>query len=579
MDLGVSGLASGFDWRSLVDKLVQVERAPEQQLVRSQNTIEQKKVAYGSIKTELGILQNRLAALKDPDTFDSRTAQASDSSVASVTAAAGAPQGQFTFNFTQLAAAAKLNGASDIASGIAVSNDVSGVVLSSAGFSKAITAGTFTVNGAQITVDTSQSLQDVFTSIQTATGGDVTGSYDSTADEITFSAASGSLTLGSATDTSNFLQVAKLYNNGTGSVTSAAALGGIKAASTLATGNFATAVDDGGSGAGVFKINGVEISYSTTADSLNNVITRINDSGAGVIATYDSVNDRVVLTNKSTGDVGISVQDVTGNFAAATGLATGTLERGKNLLYTINGGGTLTNQTNTITEDSSGITGLTVDALSQKSVTVTVGSDTSKAKTAIQDFITEYNKIQSLIDTNTASSTDSNGKVTAGTLTGESDAEEIANKLRSITYGKVDGFSDVMNQLADLGIETNGNDNSIAVTDGDSLDAALTNNMEAVKKFFTDSTNGIAVSLNKYLDSTIGDDGTLATKDTGLSKQISDIDTQIADMERFIQSDQERMIASFVNMESVQAQINQQLQFLAQRFGTSGATPTPASTS
>ena len=38
------------------------------------------------------------------------------------------------------------------------------------------------------------------------------------------------------------------------------------------------------------------------------------------------------------GDIGISVEDVTGNFAAATGLTGGTVERGKNLLYTVNGG-------------------------------------------------------------------------------------------------------------------------------------------------------------------------------------------------------------------------------------------------
>ena len=42
-----------------------------------------------------------------------------------------------------------------------------------------------------------------------------------------------------------------------------------------------------------------------------------------------------MLTNNTTGDVGISAQDVTGNFLAATGLAGGTLQSGQNLLYTL----------------------------------------------------------------------------------------------------------------------------------------------------------------------------------------------------------------------------------------------------
>ena len=71
------------------------------------------------------------------------------------------------------------------------------------------------------------------------------------------------------------------------------------------------------------------------------VIKRINDSQAGVSASYDSANDRFLLTNKATGDLGMALEDVTGNFLAATGLSSGTLTRGNDLLYTVNGGGTI----------------------------------------------------------------------------------------------------------------------------------------------------------------------------------------------------------------------------------------------
>jgi flagellar hook-associated protein 2 len=571
MDLGISGLVSGFDWRSFIEQIVEVERAPQQRLLLEQNVMEQRKNAYSAIKTQLAVLQNRLADLKNPELFESRLGQVSDEDIASVVLGSGAPLGKFTFNFTQLATAAKLSGTANIGRPISSTNDVSGVALSSAGFATAVTEGTFTVNGEQVTVALTDSLQDVFTAIETAAGGSVAATYDSTTDAITLSSTSGEIILGSATDTSNFLRVAKLFNNGTGSITSSGSLGSVNRNAALASGNFTTAIDDGGAGAGAFTINGVEINFSATADTLNDVINRINDSDAGVTASYDQVNDRLFLTNKETGDVGVSVEDVTGNFAAATGLLGGTLARGKNLLYTVNGGGTLISQSNTITEESSGIAGLNLTALDESSVEVTVTADTDKVKSAIESFVEEYNKAQSIIETNTASSTDEKGKVTAGTLANESEAIDIAAKLRATAYSVINAFAAEMNQLADIGIVTNGNDNSLKISNEEALDAALAGNLDGLRELFADETNGVAVRLNAYLESTVGEDGTLADKDGVLAEQIADVDTQVADLERIVQSNRERLIQSFVAMETAQAQINQQLQFLLQRFGGSSA--------
>ena len=43
-------------------------------------------------------------------------------------------------------------------------------------------------------------------------------------------------------------------------------------------------------------------------------------SAAGVNASYDSLNNRFVLANKTTGNLAITMQDNTGNFLGATGL-------------------------------------------------------------------------------------------------------------------------------------------------------------------------------------------------------------------------------------------------------------------
>ena len=566
--LAISGLASGFDWQSLVSQLVQVERAPETQLQNQQSTIQQQNNALGSIKTELSVLQNAVNVLKDPSFFGSRTALSSDTTLASATAAAGTAVGAYSFTVSQLASAAMLQGATGAGAALSSSSDVSSLTLSSAGFATAVTAGTFTVNGKQVQVDPSDTLQGLFDKISAATGGAVTASYSATganADKITLSSGSP-IVLGSATDTSNFLQVAKLSNNGSGTVTSAASLGAVKTTGALSQANFATPISDGGSGAGAFIINGVTISFNASADSVANVISRINDSAAGVVANYDPTNNRFTLTNKNTGDVGIFVQDVTGNFMTAAGLTGGALVRGNNLLYTVNSGPQLSSQSNTLAADSSGITGLSVTALAKGTFNVTVGSDTSKIKTAITNLVTEYNKVQSVINTQTASTTDSTGKVTAGLLAGDQDTETLTSTLRGLLTGAVSTISGQPLNLDSLGYISNGNDDSLSSADLSGLDSALATNLSGLKDLFTNSSSGLAVKLSSFLDATVGDGGSLVTHQANLTKQSTDIDTQIGNIEKQVLVYQQNLTDEFVAMETAEAKINQQMQYLQSAF-------------
>ncbi|MBI5385797.1 MAG: flagellar filament capping protein FliD [Verrucomicrobia bacterium] len=565
MDLGLSGLASGFDWKSFVEQIVQVERVPQQRLYSEQSVLAQRNNAYSSLKTQLSTLQTRVEALSDGDLFDQRLSTASDTTLASASATADTPLGDYAISVTQFATAASLRGTDNPGARLSASSDVSGVVVGTAPLATPITAGNFTIDGKQVAVESTDTLQQVFDKISTATSGSVTASYNSATDQITLSKASGELVLGSATDTSNFLQATKLWNSGGSSATSGSALGVVKLGSALSEANFGTAV----SGAsGEFKINGVSITWANT-DTVVQVLGRINDSEAGVTATYDWTNDRFMLTNETTGDVGVAVEDVTGNFLAAAGLSGGTFQRGKDLLYSINGGATLHSRSNSITEATSGIEGLSVELLTTTlgtepsvdfSVSVTV--DTSKSKQAIKDFLTEYNKVQSMIDSYTASSTDSKGKVTAGILASESDASSIASSLRSTLFGQVTGLSGALDHLADLGIDSSGDDNSLKLEDESVLDTALAENIEDVKDLFSNSTAGLAVQLSEFLDSTIGDDGSLVAHQDTITKQISDIDTQMADLERLVQANKARLTDSFIAMETAQAQINQQLTFL-----------------
>ena len=565
--LAITGLASGVDWSSVITVLANAERAPETQWQQKQTAINAQNSAFDTIKGDLADLQADIQALQDPTLYSGVTAQSSNSDVATATAATGAAPGTYSFNISQLATSAKINGLAGISSVISPDGDLSAVTLGTAGFSTPITAGSFSVNGAQVTVATTDSLQQVFNKISAATNGNVTASYDATTDEITLASGDNSeIILGSAADTSNFLQVAQLYNNGTGSVTSASALGTVQLGGSMSAADLATAITDGGSGAGQFTINGVAINYDASSDSIQNVLDRINNSAAGVTAAYDPVNDRFTLTNKTTGDIGISLQDVTGNFLAATGLSGGTLQHGQNLLYTLNGGSQqLVSQSNTITQASSGIKGISVTAAQTGSVTVTASNDTSKISTAIQQFVTDYNAVQNAIASQQIVTTSSANKVTPGVLTGDQTANGIASSLRSLVTASVPGLSGALNMLSNFGIQTNGQDNTLAV-DTDALNSALSGNLNNVQTLFADPTSGLGTLINNYLNATIGDDGTLTNHQASLTQQSSDITTQIANLENKITADTQLWTAEFQAMEQAQSQANQQLTYLSQQI-------------
>ena len=573
MELGLSGLASGFDWRTLVNQLADVERSPQKRLRAEQGTLFNRNNAFGSIKTQLSVLKNRTDNLSSNDVLQARKATVSDSTILSATASAGTASGTYAFNVTQLATASKTAGALGVGANLYSSTNVSSGTLASKGFNPPISAGTITVDGKQITIDpTVDTLKDVFDRIDAATTSNIKGSYDATTDTITLKRLGGggaSLVVGSATDTSNFLSVARLSNNGTNELVSASSLGSVTPANALSSANFQTTVSDGGAGTGEFKINGVSIAFNASSDSVQNLMDRINASAAGVNMSYDRVNDQFTLTNKVTGNLGVAVEDVTGNFLAAAGLVTGSsFIAGNDALFTINGGSELSSHSNSLTEETTGIDGLSIALLKTGTSTLSLASDTSAIKGAIKNFIEDYNRAQSTIDSLTSSSTDSAGKVTRSTLAGDTDANEIASKLRAISYNQATGLTGTLNSLAKIGIDTNGDSDQLTLNDETALDDAIANHLSELKNLFNDPDKGIATQLNAYLEKMIGDDGAVITKQDALTKQSSEIDIQVTDLEKRVQSNRQRLIDSFVQMETAQQTINQQLKFLQQRFGT-----------
>jgi flagellar hook-associated protein 2 len=553
-------------------------------LENQQTTLQSQNTALGTIISALKTVQSDVTALQQDSLYDARSTSVGDSTVLSATADDSTGTGTYTFDIGQLATASVQNGATNISGALNSSSNVSNLVLANANFSQPITAGTITVDGQQITISTSETLQQVFNDISTATGGAVTASYggSNNPDEITLSSSSP-ITLGSTTDTSNFLQVAQLYNPNTPpptastyTITSANPLGSVQLNATLANANLAAPITGDSSGDGSFTINGVTFNYNINTDTINGLLNEINSSKTGVVASFDNIGNRFVLTNASTGNLGISLQDgANSNFLAATGISGGKLTAGSNLEYSINGGGQRVSYSNTIDDTSSGITGLTVTALKGGTTAVQVQANTSSLSSAITQLVTDYNTAQSDISNETAISTSSTGTTTAAPLATDPNVMNLGTQLREAIFGQASGLSGSINQLAQLGFSTNGADNTIAQSDPTALANALGNNLSAVQDFFTNSTNGLTATLGATLTGLIGSDfvvgskGTLVTEQSNLSTQYSNLTTQINQIQQYVQSQGQQMTSEFEAMENAFAQINSDQEYLTQSINNS----------
>lgn len=149
----------------------------------------------------------------------------------------------------------------------------------------AIANGSFEVNGENITVSTSDTLNDVVQRINQSSAG-VSAIFDAVNERIAFlqDTLGASATIDLQNDTSNFLEATKLdalnVVDGIDPET-------IKTLDTVAA--FSSVQS------GEIIVNGQQIAVDTANDSLSTMLSKINASSAGVVATFDSASQQVVI--------------------------------------------------------------------------------------------------------------------------------------------------------------------------------------------------------------------------------------------------------------------------------------------
>lgn len=255
-----------------------------------------------------------------------------------------------------------------------------------------------------------------------------------------------SVQTGSGGDTSNFLALTGILQSPPGATrTGVHGMGQAQQSADLEDARFATALS---TSSGTFKVNGVEIAWDATSESLQNVITRINSSGAGVTATYDAFTDQMVLTNDAMGGTAIALEDVTGNFLAATNLLATTQSLGANASYSINGGAPRYSTSNTITDAVPGVT-ITMNDITASPVKISVNLATSPIAASVGGFVTTYNKTLEAIRSLTKYDPEGTGN---GLLFGDATVQRLEGALRQALTGAQSGMPAGLRTLSDIGL-------------------------------------------------------------------------------------------------------------------------------
>lgn len=551
----VSGLVSGINTQQIISELISASSVGINQVKSQQATVNSQVTALGTLSTQMTALENDVFNLEDPSIYSQVTGSSTTAnSTWQVSPAAGTAPGNYTLAVSQLATTSSLNGATGISGPLSSSSDVSGVTIATMRTATVPTAGVFTVNGQPITVTTAESLSDVFSAISTATGGHVTAAYDPATDKVSLTSSTGSLTLGAANDTSNLLSALQLQNSGTASATSSAALGTESLTAPLASAGLKTALTgQDSSGNGTFAINGVSISYNTGTDTLTSLINKINASSAGVTATYNSTTDQMVIANSTTGDTAVNVSDSGGgNLMSALGLTgTGaTMNYGKNLLYSVNGGSVRSNSSNNLTAANLGVPGLAVTVNTEETQTLQVTTNPTQMLNDLQSFITDFNTLQTTIKNDTQITT-TNGTTSTSLLSSDHEVGDWATQLEDTAFSAGSASGAAFSSLDSLGIDFQGTTGQLAVSDTGKLSSAVAGNPAGVEAFFTTAKTGFGSIVNSSINNIVGQD---SSEQTVLQSQSKALGDQITVMQAQLDAETANLNAEFSAMETFEAQ-------------------------
>ena len=566
MSIQFSGLGSGLDYSSWIEQLVAAKQSStvtplETKLKELQN----QSSALSTLKTTFGELQSALKTFTDVmtgtsnDIWGKTNVTSSADKYVTATSASGLATGDIKVSVEQLATNTVAQGT--INPGKLITSDTK---YSEVGNNQS-KGGTFSFyvdnKRYEIEIDkTNDTLGDIANKINDAAGGKVDAKIN---DDGTFeiSATNGEkISVGAFSDTSNFASIMKLTETTDTGVKSA------YVQTSFLTNKPLTSETSGLSeliSEGTISINGVDFEI-TSSTSLQDLINKINSTEeAKVSAKYDTLTNKLVFTSTETGEFNISLEAEGTNFFDVFGLtkdgalAEGSQTLGQNAILNVNGN-KIVSSSNTVTSETTGINGLTINALKVtdgsgedkvSEVTLNAQSDLTDVKNALKTFVDAYNKVTEQITSATAQD---------GYLEMDVNLRGIKDQLRNLTNTIV-GENGAFGMLSQIGISTGdagldvSNSATTLVFDEEAFDEAWAKDSQSVKNLisggYTGNDKGVFDQMLAKVESALDPtSGMFVTKSDSVSRLIS------------LQED--RITKAYENLDSYEAQLTKQFQYM-----------------
>lgn len=313
----------------------------------------------------------------------------------------------------------------------------------------------------------------------------------------------------------------------------------------------------------------VDITIDSTNNTLAGIRSAINNSGAGVTASIvnDGTNQRLLISSNTSGSAGAVTVTATdsgsGGTFALSGLDSSNLvetQAADDAEFSINGL-SVTRSSNTVTDV---VPGLTLTLSQTGSTAISVSKNNANVVSAVQAFVTAYNSV--VTQNQSLSAYDATNEA-ASILTGDSTVRSIQDRLANLMGTKVTGISGGLAYFSSVGISLQ--DDGTLALDSAKLTTALNNPDNDIKSLFTQTTagnQGLAVQLNNWLTDATSSSGIIASRVSGISASIQDLEDQRSALESRLVLIQARYQAQYSALDSLISSMDSTSNYLEQQL-------------
>lgn len=355
--------------------------------------------------------------------------------------------------------------------------------------------------------------------------------------------------------------------NGTGDgllLTDTAGGGGTLSVQEIDNGSTAADLRIVGSASGTTIDGSLEVAISITAtDTLEDLVTKINQSGAPVKAAILNVGAtvnpyRLSLISTGSGSGGELLTDT-----LDAGFSLFTTVRPKDAVLRFGSGapGTeslLLRSTDNTFEDV--LPGLTLDVLapSNQPVTVSVTEDHQVIADAVQTFVNDYNAVVARIAELTAFNTETEQRAI---LQGNATVLGVQRRLNEIALGTLSGLTTKVKSLAQLGVQGDGQGK--LVFDSAVFLDRLGSDFDDVRDFFLAESSGLGDRLTGLVDSfTDPFEGQITNRADTIDRNVDELDRRIVALEDRLDGRRLRLLKEFAALENTLSLLQSQLDAL-----------------